>query len=354
MSNEFKAVPREELLQDMKDYYENTINGVASDVEGTFVGDALAAAAVEGETARAEMSLIVQSAFAQTSWGEYLTYRAAEFGIDRKLAVNAKGTVTVKGNGIVPVGALFATQDGVQFQATKEVNVNASADVPVEAVIAGTSGNVQADTIKKIPVTIAGISSVTNSAAMTEGYDEETDDALRDRLLFHVRNPITSGNVNHYIEWAESVEGVGAAQVLPLWDGNGTVKVFIINDDKGRASDDLIKRTKEYIETVRPIGADVTVATPEYSTIDISLRAKVKSGEESTYSDTLKKVINDYFVDRGFTVGYISMAQIGEIIMHSGVIDDYDSLKANGDIVNISLTAEKLPRIGELEVTNLE
>lgn len=353
MSNGFKAVPREELLQDMKDYYENTINGVASDVEGTFVGDALAAAAVEGETARAEMSLIVQSAFAQTSWGEYLTYRAAEFGIDRKLAVNAKGTVTVKGNGIIPVGALFATQDGVQFQATKEVNVNASADVPVEAVIAGTSGNVQADTIKKIPVTIAGISSVTNSEAMTEGYDEETDDALRERLLFHVRNPITSGNMNHYREWAESVEGVGAAQVIPLWDGNGTVKVYIINDEKDRASDDLIKKTKAYIETVRPIGATVTVATPEYFNIDISARIKPVAGTEDTYTETLKTAINDYFVDKGFTNGYISIASIGEILMHSGVVEDYDSLKANNDIINIQLTAETLPRIGNLEVTNL-
>lgn len=354
MADEFKAIPREQLLNDMKTYYEEALNGNASDVEGTFVGDSLAAAAVEGETARAEMSLIVQAAFAQTSWGEYLTNRAAEFGIDRKLAVSAKGTVTVKGNGIVPVGALFATQDGVQFQAAKDITVTDSAEVPVEAVIAGTSGNVAAGTIKKIPVTIAGISSVNNEQAMEEGYDEETDDALRERLLFHVRNPITSGNVNHYIEWAESVEGVGAAQVLPLWDGNGTVKVLIINDDKDRASDALIQKTKDYIETVRPIGANVTVATPSYSTIDISLRAKIKAGNEETYSTTLKNAINDYLVDRGFTAGYISMAQLGEIVMHSGTVEDYDSLKANGDIINITLTAETLPRIGELEVTNLE
>ena len=353
MADEFKAIPREQLLNDMKTYYEEVLNGNASDVEGTFVGDSLAAAAVEGETARAEMSLIVQAAFAQTSWGEYLTHRAAEFGIDRKLAVSAKGTVTVKGNGIVPAGALFATQDGIQFQAIKEVTVNTSADVPVEAVVAGTSGNVASGTIKKIPVTIAGISSVTNAGAMTEGYDEETDDALRERLLFHVRNPITSGNMKHYREWAESVEGVGAAQVIPLWDGNGTVKVYIINDEKDRASDDLIKKTKEYIETVRPIGATVTVATPEYSNIDISARIKPVAGTEDTYTETLKTALNGYFVDKGFTNGYISIASIGEILMHSGVVEDYDSLKANNDIINIPLTAETLPRIGKLEVTNL-
>nr|DAG46125.1 MAG TPA: Baseplate J like protein [Caudoviricetes sp.] len=343
----------------MKDYYEKTLGGSVSDVEGTFIGDALAAAAVEDETTSAEMQLIVEAAFAQTSWGEYLTMRAAEFGIDRKLAVNAVGTVTVTGSGSVPLNSLFATQDGIQFMTTKAVAINGSGDIPVEAVVAGSQGNVAAGMIVKIPISIAGITAVTNSNAMTEGYDEETDDALKERLLFHVRNPITSGNVNHYQEWAESVEGVGVAKVIPLWNGNGTVKVLIINDEKDRASDALIKKTADYIETVRPIGATVTVATPDYAKIDISARVSPATGHEDSYLDELKTAINNYLVDYGFTseyvdATYISMAQIGEVMIHSGAITDYDSLKANGDIVNISLTSEQLPRIGNLEVTELE
>ena len=73
MSKEFEAVPKEDLLKAMKDYYQKDLGGAVSDVEGTFVGDSLSACAVESETARAEMALIIQAAFAQTGWGKFLT-----------------------------------------------------------------------------------------------------------------------------------------------------------------------------------------------------------------------------------------------------------------------------------------
>lgn len=359
MAKSFDAVPKEDLLKAMKDYYQKDLGGAVSDVEGTFVGDSLSACAVESEAAHAEMNLIIQAAFAQTGWGDYLTMRAAEFGVDRKLATRSVGIVTVKGNGLVPKGAIFATKSGIQFSTTKAVKIEDSGEVPVEAVVAGTEGNVKAGTIVSIPVTIAGIGSVVNEADMAEGYDEETDEALRDRLFFHVRNPITSGNMNHYRQWAESVEGVGAARTIPLWKGNGTVKVLIVNDKQDKASEDLIKKTGDYIETVRPIGASVTVATPDYMDIDIKCRVKPAEGHESSYAEELKAAINQYLVAYGFegelaNVTYVSIARIGEAMIHSGAITDYDSLQVNGGITGVTLNQESLPRVKSLEVTLIE
>lgn len=45
--------------------------------------------------------------------------------------------------------------------------------------------------------------------------DGETDDAFRARLLDKIRQPITSGNANHYVYWARQVPGVGAAAASP-------------------------------------------------------------------------------------------------------------------------------------------
>ena len=106
----------------------------------------------------------------------------------------------------------------------------------------GTSCNVDAGTITKIPVSIYGVSAVTNKAAAYDGFDEETDAELLERLLFKVRQPATSGNKNHYIIWATNVDGVGGVKVLPLWNGNGTVKVIITDAENEIASEDTGKR----------------------------------------------------------------------------------------------------------------
>ena len=198
----FEIKTQDRVLQELKNAYENLYGGSLSDVSGTFVGDNLAANAVEFEKAYIEMNLMMEADFAETSWGEYLTMRAAEHGIDRKEAVQAQGTVTVTGNGIVNAGALFATESGLTFEAVKTTVIDKSGDVPIRAVDAGTSGNVAAKTITKIPVTIAGVSSAINNDAMHDGYNAESDESLLNRLYLHVRNPVTSGNMNHYKEWA--------------------------------------------------------------------------------------------------------------------------------------------------------
>lgn len=346
----FEIKTQDKFLQELKNAYENLYGGTLSDISGTFVGDNLAANAVEFEKASIEMNLMMEAAFAQTSWGEYLTMRAAEHGIDRKDAVKAQGTVTVTGTGIVNAGTLFATATGITFEAAKSVRIEQQGDVPIIAVDAGTSGNVAAGTITKIPVTIAGISSVTNAAATTDGYNAETDEALLTRLYFHVRKPITSGNANQYEEWALSVEGVGKAKVKPLWNGNGTVKVIIVDADYNQASTTLIKKVADYIENARPIGATVTVVTTNIKGCTVSAAVSIATGYESDYKDTLQTAIEKY-MQEAFLENHVSLARIGKAMLDSGAITDYDNLQLNGSSKNIMLTEEELPRLNELTVT---
>lgn len=65
----FEAKTQESIQSELKTIYEKELNGQVSTIEGTFIGDNLAANAVEFEKSYAEMSLIVDAAFAQTSWG---------------------------------------------------------------------------------------------------------------------------------------------------------------------------------------------------------------------------------------------------------------------------------------------
>ena len=140
-------------------------------------------------------------------------------------------------------------------------------------------------------MSIPGISSVTNAQATHDGFDEEDDASLYNRLIFKVRQPATSGNKNEYIQWATSVAGVGKAVVISLWNGNGTVKVLITDTNGNPASADLQKKVAAYIETVRPIGATVTVAAPT-----ICGQGSCETTEQQKCdASAIQAVINDYF-----------------------------------------------------------
>jgi len=59
-------------------------------------------------------------------------------------------------------------------------------DGAVLAEVAGSSGNVQANTITLISAAISGVDTVTNALAFTNGIDAETDAALRARFQNYI------------------------------------------------------------------------------------------------------------------------------------------------------------------------
>ena len=220
----YKAREQKDILQEMI----NSSKAKTGLFEGTFQYDALASNSIEFAKVEVELEELNKVAFADTSHGEYLTMIAKQYGVIRKEATKAIGVLTVKGTGTIYAGATFATESGIQFTATENTDIKIR-QIQIEAITAGNIGNVDAETIKVISVSIPGINNVINDAPTTGGYDEETDAELLDRYLFKVRNPATSGNKNNYELWAREIEGVGGARCIPLWKGNGTVKVVIID-----------------------------------------------------------------------------------------------------------------------------
>lgn len=357
----FEAETRAVILERLKTYYAEFKKTDVSMIEGTFSFDTLAANAKEFEKAYAEMDLIVDAAFPRTSWGKYLDYLAEELaGLERRAATPAIVVLTISGTaGItVPAGSLFATESGVNFTTDDAVILQESgtAEVNATAQAAGSGGNVAAGAVNTIPVSIYGVAGVTNAAAAHDGYEEEADDALLERLLFAVRQPATSGNVYHYIEWATSVAGVGAVKVIPLWDGNGTVKVIVVDANKDTPSEELLQEVRDVIAANAPIGATVTVVAPTLKTIDISLEVTKGIGNDAA----IKSVLTAYFKSNVFGTDYtntgmlnqpvtISYAQIGRIILDNSAttgVEDYTGLTINGGTENIVVQSDYMPVVG--------
>lgn len=280
-------------------------------------------------------------------------------GIMRNAAVSATATVKIiAGTGRIIRGDLFETEDGVQFAAAETKTVAQGDTVIVKALSPGTEGNVAADTIVKMPVTINGIGAVTNPAPAEGGYAVETDDEFRKRYYEKLQIPATCGNKYHYLAWAKAVDGVGHARVFPHWAGKNTVKVVIIGNDNKPASETLVKAVQDYIDPGQtgrgdgqaPVGAVCTVKTADIVSVSVSVSV---SEDLEEIKQNITAAIEQYIKSQAFAAteaetDYISCARIGAAIIGTTGVLDYADLQVNGGTSNIVIPKESVAVLGDV------
>ena len=324
-------------------------------IEGSFGYDIFSANALEFSKIEIEIMEMYRNSFIDLCENEYLDLRAHEFGVYRRAGKKAVGKLTVTGEGTIRAGAYFATAENIRFIATSETRVVDSAEIDIEALVEGASGNVAAGAINRIPLNIPGIKTCSNAEATYDGYDRESDTDMRKRALLRVRYPAASGNPRHYIDWALEVTGVGAVRVQRCWAGAGTVKVVIIDSNFEPANVDLLARVTEKIEAERPIGAEVTVVSAQ--PVDINISAKVIGTVDAEMFDELAKsyLVNltnqtlATYNDIG-VLDYVSLARMGSFVIAAGA-EDYADLTLNGSAANVALGFDDIPRLRTVEFT---
>ncbi len=224
--------------------------------EGSPIYDALAPVAAELAQTAIWAQEVLRRGFASTTFGEYLDLRCEEHGITRRPAVKATGQVTFTGTPgtVIPAGTQVSTASSettpaIFFETKAEAVIGdtGTVTVDIEAVEAGSSGNVAAGAITMLAQPISGVTSVTNAAATSGGLDEEDDASLLSRYLQRVRSPSAGGNKADYVNWALEVTGVGGVSVVPVRDGPGTVSVAVIGTDKKPASQAVVDTVQDYI-----------------------------------------------------------------------------------------------------------
>ena len=330
--------------------------------EGDYFYDAVSPAALELALAYPQLDKILKVGFAETSYGEYLEKITSEAGIYRNPATKGKGQIelTMTKGSQIKIGDVLATQEGnLRFISTEEKTIGDTGKALVwfENEYAGNLGNILANTVFVAPVAIPGFISAKNLLQINAGTDQETDDALRKRYFEQVQTPVTSGNKYHYRNWAKKVPGVGAAKVIPLWNGDNTVKVLIVDANMQPASPALVDKVQEYIDPgasgsgdgEAPIGAYCTVQSAQGLNIVISATingadvAAVKSDFEAELESYLAKLVETEWVAKpSYSVSYpmIGSLLMGCIAAAGGI--DYSDLLMNEGSVNIVVTDNKI------------
>lgn len=333
--------------------YRQTLDRMLSNVdskydkkEGSIISDLLSAVGIEITDLEIYSNKVLLSGFVDTAEGENLDRLVGEVDIIRKSATRATGMVTITGRvgKIIPVGSAVASEVEYTTISLATIPTGGSVKVPVICSVPGTMGNADIGAINSFPVTINGLYSVTNEAEISNGYDEETDEELRERYYIKVRTPATSGNIYHYQQWAMESPNVGGALVVPLWDGNGTVKVIIMSPTKRAVTPKTVTEVYNYIETVRPIGATVTIESASELSIEISLSVTLMEGYVIADVDKdIAENIKEYLKEITFTGKSVSYAKIGSLIIDTEGVLDYENLQVNVGTSNIPLSQGQIP-----------
>lgn len=324
--------------------------------EGSFIYDSVAPVAKELENTYTDIEGVADKLNIENLKGDELaTFVCQRTGIIRLPATHATGELTVTGNGTVNEGDLFETSSGIQFEAIETVVIATSGTVNIQAVVAGPAGNVPAEQITLMPITIQGITAAINNEPTIDGFEAESDAALLARYYERRRTPATSGNKAHYINWAKEVAGVGNAKAYPLWDGDNTVKVRIIDADKQPASAGLVDLVQEYIDPLSaglgegqaPIGAYCTVESAGTLTISVVVTVvKDLSVDDITRQANVEEALTAYLADIAFVSDYVGYGNIGSAILASAGIEGYENLTVNGGTSNVAIGDTEVAILG--------
>ena len=332
--------------------FENILNDMLSRVstdvdkrEGSVIYDALAPAAYKLAEAYFMLSMYLDLVSGDTAVGEFLDRVAADHGITRKQATYAFRKIETSGP--VGVGTRWGI-NGLIYVITELLTLN---EYKAQCEQLGDLGNQysgELDNIDNISDIIATLTDI-----ITSGEDEETDDNLRSRFYAQIRTPSTSGNADNYKTWALEVPGCGNARVFPLWNGAGTVKVLVV--DENMAIDEGLEVTVyDYIETVRPVGPVITVDSPAGIVINVTANVLLDGSQTLVdVKDGFQSLLSEYLKESVFEDYSVSYARIGALLLTTEGVQDYTGLQVNGGTANITIADTEMPIAGTVTLVEV-
>ncbi len=226
------------------------------------------------------LDYISRQIFVLTADGPFIDRHAAEYGMARKPATFAEGSIILSGDAgvTVPSGLVVQRADGLRYDVITSgtTNVDGNVTLGVRAQVAGKSGNAPAGVGMSLIAPLDRILSAGEVApsGVGLGADQESDESLRQRVWFRKKLPPHGGAAHDYVAWAREIGGVTRVFVDPVTATNGraSVGVWFLMDElyaNGIPQGADVTRVSAYINGLRPAGAVVDVSAPTPITVNI-------------------------------------------------------------------------------------
>lgn len=315
--------------------------------EGSIVQTALGPESWYLEGVYMDMHRLQDNVYAGTAGGGSLDRIAEAYGITRKPATYAhkQGVFNVQ----VPIGFRVSAiqEEHIIYRAVRYMGaMDGLHTYDMECERHGEIGN--GYTGQLLPIDYAqGLTSAMLTTILSAGTEEESDNALRARLLNAIQKPSTSGNRYDYYNWAMECEGVGAAKVFPLAGGPGTVKVIIADANMSAAGTGLLKTVREHIEELAPHrrGCDRGICRGKGRQC-VGRNQAAGRHEPGGVQNAFQAALTDYLHREALDMSYVSLARVGNLLLGTDGVEDYSGLLLNGVSGNMVLTEEEIAVTG--------
>jgi uncharacterized phage protein gp47/JayE len=318
---------------------------------------------------------VLQMTRAATSSGSDLDTWVADFGLTRLPAVVATGSVTFSrftptNLAFVPVGTQVKTADAVlAFNVTPDATNatwnaaqngysipigQAGVTVPVVAAVAGSSGNVQTNTITLISVALIGVDTVTNALAFGNGIDAETDPALRARFqtFINTRSQATPAAVGYAVSSVQ--QGLTwTIQENTSAGGTNTPGNFVVtvDDGTGDPSGVLLADVQTAIDAVRPVGSTFQVLAPSVVAANISLIVTPAPGYTLSQAVAAAGTALTAAVDAGGMGAGFMFGTIYQVALNCPSVATVEAVTLNGGTSDLAATQAQVIRAGTIAVS---
>ncbi len=324
--------------------------------EGSIIYDALAPCAIEVLHMYMELDVILRETFGESASREYLLKRGEERGLAPYEATKAilKGEFNTE----VPIGSKFMV-DKIYYTVLEKLDGYC---YKLECDTYGKIGNGTFGDITPIQF-INGLSFAKITELLIPAVDEEETENFRKRYFDSFSKKAFGGNISDYVEKVNSISGVFATKVKPVFNGGGTVLLCILDSEYEKASNVLIETVQEMIDPTNdgsglgyaPIGHIVTVRSVDESVIDISAKITLKEGYSlQIIEEEIIEIVEEYFLELRKTWAdneniMVRLSQIETRMLGVTGVIDIENTKINGKNINEELLEFDIPVLGVID-----
>ena len=125
-------------------------------------------------------------------------------------------------------------------------------------------------------------------------------------------------------------------------------------DTDKKINKSLEAEVSAYIETVRPIGASVTVGSPDPASVAVTANVLLDGSKLiGEVQESFKGLLAEYLRGLVFVSSRVSYAQIGRILLETPGVQDYDTLRVNGQTGNLTVTDKQIPEMGVVTLSEV-
>ncbi|GBR06977.1 hypothetical protein AOE01nite_11500 [Acetobacter oeni] len=316
-----------------------------------------------------------------SSFGSDVDTWIAQYGMTR-LGATAATTVETfislsptSTSAVVPVGAVVKTSDGtISFTVTEDTDNQywsataggyvraqgvSSITCPIECNTTGSVGNVSAGVINLLGTQISGIDTCTNLSAVSNGSDEETDSAVKSRMVLWFSS-LSSATLDAV---EASISGVASNltyQVIQNETPDGLYRAgyffATIDDGSGDVPDTTLTSVESAIEATRACGVETSTVRATVIAavivVPVSLAAGVElASVQTAVSSAITAYINALTVGgvcQYTTISSIALQSAGSLVTSVGVVT------VNGVVADIGGSTGTVVRVTSVTVNDTD